>query len=273
MEFNKSKLMNLTIDQKIEKSKLVIKDAIGLYGLNNMAIAITGGKDSTTNLWLFKQVCDEHGYKLPLCMFIDEGDVFDEIKEFVNYIQKLWSLEIAFLRNEDVISKAEKIGDMIKVASLNQANQAALQEMGFSEPEFEFLPDSTICNHLMKTMAMKEFILRNKIKALVTAIRWDEMTARKDEDYFSERSNPPHIRVHPILHLTERDIWIALFKHEIPYNKLYRLGYRSLGARCATSKLSDIPAWMQDLENSPERVGRGKEKELVMDQLRALGYM
>ncbi len=123
-------------------------------------------------------------------MFIDEGDVFEEIYEFVYYLQNLWSLRIVFLRNEDVISKASKIGDMIRVASLNQANQAALQEIGFSEPEFEFLPDSTLCNHLMKTMAMKEFILQNNIKALATAIRWDEMTARKDEDYFSERSNP-----------------------------------------------------------------------------------
>jgi phosphoadenosine phosphosulfate reductase len=30
---------------------------------------------------------------------------------------------------------------------------------------------------------------------------------------------------------------------------------------------------MQDLENTPERVGRGQDKEQVMEQLRALGYM
>jgi hypothetical protein len=30
---------------------------------------------------------------------------------------------------------------------------------------------------------------------------------------------------------------------------------------------------MQDLENTPERIGRGEDKEAVMDQLRALGYM
>jgi hypothetical protein len=31
-------------------------------------------------------------------------------------------------------------------------------------------------------------------------------------------------------------------------DKLYKLGYRSLGVRCATQKGSDIRAWMQDLE-------------------------
>jgi hypothetical protein len=30
---------------------------------------------------------------------------------------------------------------------------------------------------------------------------------------------------------------------------------------------------MQDLENTPERIGRGQDKEQIMEHLRALGYM
>lgn len=269
----KEGLFGLHIDQKVERSKSIIREAVDRFGIENMAIAITGGKDSTTNLWIFKQVCDETGIKLPVCMFIDEGDVFDEIREFVGYIKQLWSLEIAFLKNEDVSSKATAIGDTIKVFSLNEVNKNALKEMGFTEAGFPFVPDSTVCNHLMKTVPMREFIIKNNIKALSTAIRWDEQEARKDEEYLSPRTDPAHTRVHPILHFKERDIWIAIFKYDIPFNKLYKLGYRSLGARCSTGKASDIPAWMQDLENTPERVGRGQDKEQVMDQLRALGYM
>lgn len=269
----KEGLLKLHIDDKREKSKSVIREALEKFGIEKMAVAITGGKDSTTNLWLFKQACDDMGIRLPMCMFIDEGDVFDEIKEFVQYIKQLWSLEIAYLKNEDVSSKATAIGDLIKVSSLKESNQAALKEMGFTDSEFPFIPDSTICNHLMKTIPMREFILKNGVTAISTAIRWDEQEARKEEDYFSSRTNPEHTRIHPILHFRERDIWIAIFKYDIPFNKLYKLGYRSLGAKCATGRASDIPAWMQDLENTPERVGRGQDKEQVMDQLRALGYM
>jgi phosphoadenosine phosphosulfate reductase len=269
----KEGLLSLQVDQKAEKTKSVIKEAIDKFGIEKIAIAMTGGKDSTTNLWLFRQACNEMGVKLPVCIFIDEGDVFDEIKEFVNHIQKLWSLEIAYLKNEDVSSKATGIGDLIKASSLKGSNQAALTEMGFTDPEFAFIPDSTVCNHLMKTLPMREFILKNGIKAISTAIRWDEQEARKKEDYFSSRTNPEHTRIHPILHFRERDIWIAIFKYDIPFNKLYKLGYRSLGAKCATGRASDIPAWMQDLEHTPERVGRGQDKEQVMEQLRALGYM
>ena len=42
--------IGLSIDQKIEKFQDVIKEALDLYDPKNMAIAITGGKDSTTNL-------------------------------------------------------------------------------------------------------------------------------------------------------------------------------------------------------------------------------
>ncbi len=269
----KEKLLGLHIDQKVKKAESIIREAIERFGIENMSVAITGGKDSTTNLWNFKRVCDENGINLPVCIFIDEGDVFDEIREFVNYIRQIWLFEIVFLKNEDISSKATAIGDMIKVSSLNDTNKNALGEMGFTEAEFPFVPDSTVCNHLMKTVPMREFIVKNSVKALSTAIRWDEQEARKDEEYYSLRTNPDHTRVQPILHFKERDIWIAIFKYDIPFNKLYKLGYRSLGARCATGKMSDIPAWMQDLENTPERIGRGQDKEQVMDKLRALGYM
>ena len=269
----KESLLKLHIDQKAEKTKSIIREAIEKFSIEKISVAITGGKDSTTNLWMFKQACNEMGVKLPVCIFIDEGDVFDEIKEFIDHIKHLWALEIAYLKNKDVSSSVGNIGDMVKVSSLNESNQAALKEMGFMDPEFPFVPDSTVCNHLMKTVPMREFILKYGITAISTAIRWDEQEARKEEDYFSSRTNPEHIRIHPILHFRERDIWIAVFKYDIPYNKLYKMGYRSLGAKCATGRASDIPAWMQDLENTPERVGRGQDKEQVMEQLRALGYM
>jgi phosphoadenosine phosphosulfate reductase len=34
-----------------------------------------------------------------------------------------------------------------------------------------------------------------------------------------------------------------------------------------------ITAWEQDLENTPERVGRAQDKEGIMELLRRYGYM
>jgi len=269
----RERLMGLNLDEKIEQSKKIIREALEKFGSEKMAIAWTGGKDSTTLTWLFKEVCKETGTKMPVCMFIDEGDVFDEIWDIVNRLKKEWNLDVRIAKNTDVSDKAQRLGDMIKVSELNERNRKEIEKIGFEEEEFPFEPESFVGNHLMKTVAMNIFLEDNGIEALATAIRWDEQSARIEEDYFSPRENPPHTRVQPILHFRERDIWDNIHKNKIPFCELYKYGYRSLGAKSTTYKNSDIPAWEQDLENTVERAGRGQDKEEVMDKLRSLGYM
>jgi hypothetical protein len=59
----KEELLALHVDQKVERSKSVIREAIEGLGVENMAIAITRSKDSTMNLCISKRVCDEMGLK------------------------------------------------------------------------------------------------------------------------------------------------------------------------------------------------------------------
>ena len=265
------KLQNLSLLEKISYAQDIIRRTLDRY--QKSALAWTGGKDSTLLLWLVRDVC-LHGKKdLPAIIFINEGDVFKEILDFVERVSKNWNLEVIELKNEDVLKQVNKVGDMVRVELLNEVNRKELESLGFNEKEFPFEPESFVGNHLMKTLPLKRFIEENNIQVLFTAIRWDEQEARRDEAFFSERENPRHIRVHPILHFTERDVWNAIIQYEIPYCSLYAQGYRSLGARSTTLKVADVPAWEQDLENTPERAGRAQNKEAIMERLRALGYM
>ncbi len=266
-------LMALNLEEKIKQSKKVIKEAIEKFGTEKLAVAWTGGKDSTTMTWLFKETCKDLGVPMPKIMFIDEGYVFEEIWDIVNKLKKEWNLNVIISKNTDVSDKVKNVGDIIKVNSLNKRNRAEIEKLGFDGEEFPFEPESFVGNHLMKTVAMNVFLEDNDIQALATAIRWDEQTARVAETYFSPRNNPPHTRIQPILHFKERDIWNFIFTYKVPFCVLYKEGYRSLGAKGSTVKMSDIPAWEQDLENTTERAGRGQNKEEVMGKLRDLGYM
>ena len=263
------------IDEKIAKSEEILRQAVGRFGLENIAVAWTGGKDSTLMLWIFRRLAVKEGFRLPKCMFIDEGDVFDEIREFVGRIALDWGIELHEVSNRDVLSKVRSRGDCVIVSSLNEENRRELARIEFSEESFPFEPESLVGNHLMKTAVMNSFLKNHNIAALATAIRWDEQPTRGQETPFSNRddASPRHWRIHPLLHFTERDIWTAIFAYNIPFCRLYEQGYRSLGARCGTVKSSDLPAWQQDLENTGERNGRGQEKEMLMDRLRSLGYM
>lgn len=102
-----------------------------------------------------------------------------------------------------------------------------------------------------------------------------------------------HIRIHPILHWTELDIWEYIKDRDLPFSSLYRANYvkenyvlehkryRSLGCMpCTdpiTSTASSIDEIIEELKVTVggERSGRAQDKEdaYAMERLRVLGYM
>ncbi len=258
---------------KIFRSQVVIREALERFGVKNTVLAWTGGKDSTLLVWMTKRVCEKNNVEMPRLLFIDEGDVFPKVKKFAKKLIKDWNLKVDFVQNDDVLKQVKKVKDKIVIRKLNKRNQKELKRLRFEKDFFYFEPESFVGNHLMKTVQMNIYLEENKIKALITGIRHDEHKARAKETYFSKRRNPSHVRVHPLLHFREKNVWLAIFKNEIPYVSLYKEGFRSLGAGSSTFKSSDVSAWKQDLKNTTERIGRRQDKEKIMEKLRKLGYM
>jgi phosphoadenosine phosphosulfate reductase len=262
----------------IELSKEVVRKAFDTYSFQNIGATWTGGKDSGLTLWIIREICLERGLKLPKTMIIGEGDEFEEIEAFVNRTSREWDVPVEWCRNEDVLKAADHtLGKEVFVKDLNELNRVELQKLSFNEASFPFEAESFVGNHLMKTAVFQQWLKANNIQAVFQGLRWDEHPSRFNDLYFEEKVQegdvPAHTRIRPILHFTERDLWDTYAFLNLPYCELYEKGYRSLGAKSTSNKDTDIPAWQQDLENTEEREGRHQEKEAVMDQLRALGYM
>ena len=263
----------MPLEEKIAASKAVVLTAIDRFG-PDFWLAWTGAKDSTLVLWLTREACRERSLAMPRVLTIDEGDPFPEIQAFQERMVREWELDLTVASNTDVLSRRPAIGDYLAVADLSAESRAEVARAGFTGEGFPFDPESPVGNQLMKVAPMNGFLRDNHVAALATAIRWDEHPARANEDYESPREDPPHLRVHPILHLRERDVWDITRSRGIPFCELYAKGYRSLGTKTGTVRQSDRPAWEQDLEDrSGERAGRDQEKEEAMEQLRSLGYM
>jgi len=256
------------------KSIYIVREAHSRF--KRLGMLWSMGKDSTALLW----ICRKAFYgKIPFpIIHIDTGYKFKEMYAFRDRLATEWGLDLRVARNEAAIAAG----------------------MG---------PTSKIdCCNALKTQALKDFLAENRLDAILLAIRRDEHGIRAKERYFSPRDEefhwnyedqPPelwdqfksssdgadHLRVHPMLHMTELDIWRYTRREGLPVNGLYfaRNGkrYRSLGCECccapAESTASTLDEIIAELEttNVSERAYRAQDKEdtYTMQKLRSLGYM
>ena len=257
------------------RSISIIREAKAQF--KNPAVLWSTGKDSTTTVWLCKKAFFG---KIPFpVIHIDTSYKFPQIYEFRDKIAKEWGFNLIVAKNEEALKK------------------------GMS-PEKGRLK----CCTLLKTEALKNLLRKEKFDALILAIRRDEHGIRAKERYYSPRDTEfkwnyadqqaelwdlyvkpsedfSHMRVHPILHWTELDVWQYVKQENLPINSLYfaKNGkrYRSLGCQPCTvpvpSNAKTIDEIVEELKTSKisERAGRAqdKEKAYMMQKLRALGYM
>jgi sulfate adenylyltransferase subunit 2 len=159
-----------------------------------------------------------------------------------------------------------------------------------------------------KTAGLKRAVKHHGFESLIVGIRRDEEGTRGKERVFSPRGDgakwdfldqPPefwgfyntefragtHIRVHPLLHWTELDIWRYIRREGIPVVSLYfaRDGrrYRSLGDKDITFPVVSDAATLDDIiaeieqSSVAERSGRAcdRETEGAFEKLRSDGYL
>jgi len=267
------------LDSLESRSIYIIREAYKQF--RNIAMLWSIGKDSTSLLWL----CRKAFYgNIPFpVMHIDTSYKFKEIYDFRDRMVKEWGLKLVIARNDDAIKNG--MGPKNKLS----------------------------CCTELKTNALKQIIAKHGYKALLLGIRRDEHGIRSKERYFSPRDEqfqwnykdqPPelwdqfknrnegetHIRVHPMLHWTELDIWKYVQREGIPMVSLYLARkhpdgvmrrYRSIGCETCcnpiVSEADTVDKIVAELEVTKiaERSGRAQDKEqaYMMQKLRSLGYM
>ncbi len=234
------------------------------------------GKDSTALLWMVRKAFYGR-VPFPLVL-LDTAMELDEVYQFRDRMIKEWNL-----------------GDVVNWPC---------------PPESEMdptLPPATRAA-ARKTEGLKRILREKKYKGIIAGIRRDEQSMRAKERVFSPRTadgdwnfkDQPaefwdqyktefpegcHLRIHPILHWTELDIWRYTQRENIPIVPLYLsrggMRYRSLGEKNITfpvpSTASTIDEIIRELETTrtSERAGRAMDKETEdsFEKLRASGYM
>lgn len=258
------------------KSIYIIREAYSRFP--KLAMLWSIGKDSTTMVWMARKAFFGN-IPFPV-IHIDTGYKFKEMYAFREKYAKEWGLNLIVGRNEKAIS--ENMGPTVGT--------------------------KLDCCTALKTNALKMVLQEHDFDAIILGIRRDEHGIRAKERYFSPRDEdfqwnykdqPPelwdqyksasedgsHLRIHPLLHMTELEIWQYVQRENIPINELYfaRDGkrYRSLGCTPCCNPVESLAGNVDEIveelktTTTAERSGRAQDKEdaYTMQKLRALGYM
>ena len=243
--------------------------------IEKLAMLWSLGKDSNTMIWLAKKAFFG---RVPFpVVHIDTGRKFPEMYVFRDRYAAEWGLNL-IVRPCPALDAVDP--------SLPPAARSAAR----------------------KTLGLKNVLAELGFQGIIAGIRRDEESIRAKERVFSPRGEdggwnlkdqppefwnqfnsdvPPgaHLRVHPLLHWTELDVWRYVQRENIPCVSLYfaKEGkrYRSLGDQDITfpidSRASSIEEIVAELQATrvPERAGRAMdhESEDAFERLRADGYM
>lgn len=225
-------LLDLPLDEKIAKSKEVIKEALKKYP--KIGLGFSGGTDSLVLLHLTLPIKPD----MPI-IFVNTQNEFPETLKFLEKVKKEWKLNF-----HEVKAEKYRLEEFKK-------------KFGSKTPQFT----ETCCDY-HKIEPMMKAISDFGFGAFLVGLRGVEHEERAKETFFSPRKT--HMRVHPLLFWRVGDILEYVKKNNIECNPLYAQGYTSLGCVECTEKNLD--------PNAHERAGRGEVRETIMERLRALGY-
>lgn len=242
-----------------------------------LALLWSMGKDSTVMLWLARKAFFGR-VPFPVA-HVDTNYKFPEMVKYRDEKAREWGLDFQLGRNEEAL----KAG------------------MGPEKGRME-------CCKALKTVGLKQFLAEKDYRAVFVAIRRDEEGSRGKERVFSPRDaqakwdyreQPPevwdhyqsdmspgaHMRIHPILHWTELDMWLYIKRENIPVLDLYfsKNGqrYRSVGCAPCTGSTPSLAANVDEIiaelktTKVSERAGRAQDhvSAYAMQKLREEGYM
>ena len=196
--------MTSHLDLLESRSVYILREAFQKF--RPMAMLWSLGKDSNVMIWLAKKAFLG---KVPFpVMHLDTGLEFPETYAFREKYAREWELDLI----ADPCPPIEQVDQSLP-------------------------PDSRLAAR--KSLGVAQAVARYGLKALVAGIRRDEQATRAKERVFSPRAagntwdfrgqptelwdqfavdlpSGAHVRVHPLLHWTELDIWRYIKRENIP---------------------------------------------------------
>ncbi len=269
----------MLLDELENESIYLLREAFNKF--DRLAMLWSIGKDSTVLLWLARKAFFGR-VPFPL-VHIDTTYKIPSMIEYRDRLAREWGLELIVGRNDQVLRQGR---------TYPQGAASRVECCGW-----------------LKKDALQQLLDKHHFNGVIVGVRRDEEPTRAKERYFSPRDKqmewnvtdqPPefwdqfktdfeegtHVRIHPLLHWTELNVWEYIERENIPVIPLYFANsrgerFRSIGcAPCTFPIKSDarsVGEIVRELQATrvPERAGRAQDQESedAFEKLRRDGYM
>ncbi len=148
-------------------------------------------------------------------VFIDTGYLFPETYQFVDQLTERLNLNLKVFKSD------------LSPAWL-ESRHGQLWKEGLS--------GLTRFNEITKVKPLTKAFDQLNVKTWFTGLRNQQADSRKHLDILEQKGKIT--KFHPIIDLTDRDVYQYLKKHQLPYHPLWEKGYVSIGDVHTTQPLS-----------------------------------
>jgi len=184
----------------------LLKWTIEHFGVDKIVMGTGFGAPGVVLLDILKKV-----NKNVDVFYIDTGVLFKETYELKNQLESHYNMKFKrFSTQIPMVQQRELYGDEL------------------------WNRDPNLCCNIRKVMPLKKALSSHD--AWITAIRKSQTDMRKDSDAieYDERYNVT--KINPLINWTHEEVWDYIEEFKLPFNKLHKEGYPSLGCiHCTTA--------------------------------------
>lgn len=265
----------LPLEVKIMKSKQRVREWVDYYGIEGVYVSFSGGKDSTALLHLVRSI-----YPEAVAVFSDTGLEFPEVRDFVKTIENVTWVKPALTFRQviekcgyPVISKeqSEWIHRIRKGTGQKDFNRCMFGLMPDGEKtrfkiaeQWKYLLDAPFeigsgCCLEMKKKPLKKYTKETGRVPIVGTMACESLLRRQHwlKAGCNAFDNKKPISA-PLSFWLEQDIWDYLKEFNVPYSKIYDMGYLRTGCVfCAFgAHLDELPNRFQLLQKTHPKLWR-----------------